>query len=79
MAITPTHFLVLIYLKRKASRRLLAKKAIEQKLSVSDLRRLAQQVKEPREKLGGRKPDILKILNLGRKMGKTSGIDCNRK
>jgi len=64
-ALNTTHFRVLIGVKHKSLRTALANKAIKQKLSINDLRRLTQQKKEPNNQPGGRKPDILKLLNPG--------------
>jgi len=70
--LTTTHFRVLIGVKKKELRRKLTEKAIMQKLSISDLRHLAQKKKKPRSrpsegKPSGRKPDILRFLEKDRK------------
>jgi len=64
-ALTTTHFRVLIGVKKKRIRKKLAGKALKNKLSVSELRRLAREETSPRSQPGGRKPDVLKLLEQG--------------
>ena len=62
-ALAATHFRVLIGVKKKSDSTSLALKTIKQHLSVSELRRLARQKNGPRKPAGGRKPDILGLLD----------------